>query len=100
MLIWKKDERRDNQQKIISTSYLASVPYLGRVNIHPHIHSPGEWFLTCQSLRIEKLPLGSVSPEEAEQLAEAELVKHLEGHIAWCRSALAELRGESDTAAP
>ena len=100
MVMWTKEERRNNRREIVSSSYVASVPYLGRVNIHPHIHSPGEWFLTCQSLRIEKLPLGSVSPEEAEQLAEAELVKHLEGHIAWCRSALAELRGESDTAAP
>ena len=97
MLIWTKDERRSNRQEVVSISYAVSVPYLGRVKIHPHIHSPGEWFLTCQPLRIEKLPLGSVSPEEAERLAEAELVKHLEGHIAWCRSALAELRGESDT---
>ena len=99
MLIWKKDERRDNQQKIISTSYLASVPYLGRISVHPHIHSPGEWFLTCQALRVDKHPLGSVSPEEAERLAEAELVKCLEGHIVWCQNALKEVRGESDVSA-
>ena len=47
MLKWNKDERRDNQQKIVSTSCVASVPYLGRISIHPHIHAPGEWFLTC-----------------------------------------------------
>ncbi len=99
MLIWTKDERRNNRQELVSTSYVASVPYLGRVCIHPHIHSHGEWFLTCQALRIDKHPLGSVSPKEAERLAEAELVRHLEGHIAWCRSALAELLGESDTSA-
>ncbi len=99
MLIWTKDERRNNRQELVSTSYVASVPYLGRVCIHPHIHSLGEWFLTCQALRIDKHPLGSVSPKEAERLAEAELVRHLEGHIAWCRSALAELLGESDMSA-
>lgn len=99
MLIWTKDERRNNLQELVSTSYVASVPYLGRVCIHPHIHSHGEWFLTCQALRIDKHPLGSVSPKEAERLAEAELVRHLEGHIAWCRSALTELLGESDMSA-
>ena len=95
MLIWKKDERKDNQQKIISTSYLASVPYLGRISVHPHIHAPGEWFLTCQSLGIDRHPLGSVPPEEAERLAETELVKRLERHILWCRNALTEIHGES-----
>ena len=99
MLIWNKDERRDNQQRVVSTSYVTSVPCLGRISIHPHIHSPGEWFLNCQSLRIDKHPLGSVSPEEAERLAEAELVKRLEGHIDWCRSALNEVHGESDASA-
>ena len=97
MLIWKKDERRDNQQKIISTSYLASVPYLGRISVHPHIHSPGEWFLTCQALSIDKHPLGSVSPEEAERLTEVELVKRLEQHIVWCQNALREIQGKSES---
>lgn len=97
MLIWNKDERRDNRQKIVSTRYLASAPYLGRISIHPHIHSPGEWFLTCQALSIDKHPLGSVPPEEAKRLAETELVKRLEQHIVWCRNALHEIRGESDT---
>lgn len=100
MLKWSKDERRDNRQKIVSTSYVASVPYLGRISIHPHIHAPGEWFLTCQALRIEKHPLGSVSPEEADRLAEAELAKRLEQHIVWCQNALQEIRGESDTPKP
>ena len=95
MLIWKKDERRDNQQKIVSTSYLASVPYLGRISVHPHIHAPGEWFLTCQSLDIDRHPLGSVAPEEAERLAETELVNRLERHILWCRNALTEIHGKS-----
>ena len=99
MLRWNKGERRDNQQRVVSTSYVTSVPYLGRINIHPHIHSPGEWFLTCQALRVDKHPLGSVSPEEAERLAEAELVKCLEGHIVWCQNALKEVRGESDVSA-
>ena len=97
MLIWKKDERRDNQQKIISTSYLASGPYLGRISVHPHIHSPGEWFLTCQALNIDKHPLGSVSPEEAERLTEVELVKRLEQHIVWCQNALREIQGKSES---
>ena len=97
MLIWKKDERRDNQQKIISTSYLASVPYLGRISVHTHIHSPGEWFLTCQALNIDKHPLGSVSPEEAERLTEVELVKRLEQHIVWCQNALREIQGKSES---
>ena len=95
MINWTKDERRNNRQELVSTSYVASAAYLGRIIIHPHIHSPGEWFLTCQALRIDKHPLGSVSPEEAERLAEAELVKHLEGHISWCRSALSEMLGNS-----
>ena len=99
MLRWNKGERRDNQQRVVSTSYVTSVPYLGRIGIHPHIHSPGEWFLTCQALRVDKHPLGSVSPEEAERLAEAELVKCLEGHIVWCQNALKEVRGESDVSA-
>ena len=99
MLRWNKGERRDNQQRVVSTSYVTSVPYLGRISIHPHIHSPGEWFLTCQALRVDKHPLGSVSPEEAERLAEAELVKCLEGHINWCQNALKEVRGESDVSA-
>ena len=97
MLIWNEEERRDNRQKIVSTSYVASVPYLGRISIHPHIHSPGEWFLTCQALHIEKLSLGSVSPEEAEWLVEAELAKRLEQHSVWCQNALQEIRGESGT---
>ena len=97
MLRWNKDERRDNQQKIISTSYLASVPYLGRISVHPHIHSPGEWFLTCQALNIDKHPLGSVSPEEAERLTEVELVKRLEQHIVWCQNALREIQGKSES---
>ncbi|WP_300820849.1 hypothetical protein [uncultured Oscillibacter sp.] len=100
MLRWNRDERRDNQQKVVSTSYVASVPYLGRVSIHPHIHAPGEWFLTCQALHIDKHPLGSVSPEEAERLAEAELAKRLEQHIVWCQNALQEICGKSDTPKP
>lgn len=100
MLRWSKDERRDNRQKIVSTSYVASVPYLGRINIHPHIHAPGEWFLTCQALHIEKFSLGSISPGEAERLAEAELAKRLEQHIVWCQSALHEIRGESGVSKP
>lgn len=100
MLKWSKDERRDNRQKIVSTSYVASVPYLGRISIHPHIHAPGEWFLTCQALHIEKLSLGSVSPGEAERLAEVELAKRLEQHIVWCQNALQEICGESDTSKP
>ena len=100
MLIWTKDERRNNRQELVSTSYVASVPYLGRVCIHPHIHSHGEWFLTCQALRIDKHPLGSVSPKEAERLAEAELAKRLEQHIVWCQNALQEICGKSDTPKP
>lgn len=93
MLAWRNEEHRDNRQEVISTSYLASAPYLGRISIHPHIHSPGEWFLTCQSLNIDKHSLGSVSPEEAKRAAEAELVKRLEQHILWCRNALKEVSG-------
>lgn len=100
MLKWSKDGRRDNRQKIVSTSYVASVPYLGRISIHPHIHAPGEWFLTCQALHIEKHPLGSVSPEEAERLAEAELAKRLEQHIIWCQNALQEICGKSGMPKP
>ncbi len=100
MLKWSKDERRDNRQKVVSTSYVASVPYLGRISIHPHIHAPGEWFLTCQALHIEKLSLGSVSPGEAGRLAEAELAKQLEHHIVWCQNALQEIRGKSGTPKP
>ena len=96
---WRRRWIWNNWLEIVSTSYAASVPYLGRISIHPHIHSPGEWFLTCQTLRIDKHPLGSVSPEEAERLAEAELVKCLEGHIVWCQNALKEVRGESDVSA-
>lgn len=96
MLRWNKNERRNNRQEIVSTSYAASVPCLGRISIHPHIHSPGEWFLTCQALHIDKHPLGSVSPEDAGRLAEAELAKRLESHIDWCRSALKEICGKSD----
>ena len=78
MIAWNQDERRNNKLEIVSTSYVSSIPYLGRVKIHPHIHAPGEWFLTCQALRIDKHPLGSVPPEKAEQLTEAELIKRLE----------------------
>ena len=99
MMNWTKDERRNNRQELVSTSYVTSVPCLGRGSIHPHIHSPGEWFLTCQALCVDKHPLGGVSPEEAERLAEAELVKCLEGHINWCQNALKEVRGESDVSA-
>jgi len=37
------------------------------------------------------------TPEEAERLAEAELVKCLEKHIAWCQNALNEVGGEPGT---
>ena len=97
MIAWNQDERRNNKLEIVSTSYVSSIPYLGRVKIHPHIHAPCEWFLTCQALRIDKHPLGSVPPEKAEQLAEAELIKRLEEHIIWCQNALKEIRGESGT---
>ncbi len=98
MLTWNDKPQKDQTGKVLSVSYKADIPHWGEASIHPHIHHPGEMFLTCPGLGIEMHPLGKVltediidSAKDAITPAEAALVKALEQRGVWCLEALAAI---------
>ncbi len=98
MLTWDDKLQKDQSGKVLSVSYNAQIPHWGEASIHPHIHHPGEMFLTCPGLDIEMHPLGKVltediidSAKDAITPAEAALVKALEQRGVWCLEALAAI---------
>ncbi len=98
MLTWNDKPQKDQAGKILSVSYKADIPHWGEASIHPHIHHPGEMFLTCPGLDIKMHPLGKVltediidSAKDAITPAEAALVKALEQRGVWCLEALAAI---------
>lgn len=95
MLTWDDTPRKDRSGKVLSVSYKAQIPHWGEASIHPHIHHPGEMFLTCHGLGIEMHPLGKVltediidSAKDAITPAERALMKALEQHGIWCLEAM------------
>ncbi len=101
MLTWNDKPQKDQTGKVLSVSYKADIPHWGEASIHPHIHHPGEMFLTCPGLDIKMHPLGKVLTEDtidsakgAINLAEAALVKALEQRGVWCLEALAAICAE------
>ncbi len=98
MLTWDDTLQKDQSGKVLSVSYKAQIPHWGEASIHPHIHHPGEMFLTCHGLGIKMHPLGKVltediidSAKDAINPAEAALVKTLEQHGIWCLEAMAAI---------
>ena len=98
MLTWNDKLQKDQSGKVLSVSYKAQIPHWGEASIHPHIHHPGEMFLTCPGLDIKMHPLGKVltedmidSAKDAINPAEAALVKALEQRGVWCLEALAAI---------
>ncbi len=98
MLTWNDKPQKDQSGKVLSVSYKATIPHWGEASIHPHIHHPGEMFLTCPGLDIKMHPLGKVltediidSAKDAITPAEAALVKALEQRGVWCLEALAAI---------
>ena len=98
MLTWTDKLQKDQSGKVLSVSYKADIPHWGEASIHPHIHHPGEMFLTCPGLDIKMHPLGRVltedimdSAKDAISPAEAALVKALEQRGVWCLEALAAI---------
>ena len=95
MLTWDDKPQKDQEGKVLSVSYTADIPHWGEASIHPHIHHPGEMFLTCPGLDIKMHPLGKVltediidSAKDAINPAERALMKALEQHGNWCLEAL------------
>ncbi len=98
MLTWDDIPQKDQSGKVLSISYKAQIPHWGEASIHPHIHHPGEMFLTCRGLGIEMHPLGKVltediinSAKDAINPAEAALAETLEQRGVWCLEALAAI---------
>ena len=98
MLTWNDKIQKDQSGQVLSVSYKADIPHWGEASIHPHIHHPGEMFLTCPGLDIKMHPLGRVltedimdSAKDAISPAEAALVKALEQRGVWCLEALAAI---------
>ena len=98
MLTWNDKLQKDQSGKVLSVSYRVNIPHWGEASIHPHIHHPGEMFLTCPGLDIKMHPLGRVltedimdSAKDAISPAEAALVKALEQRGVWCLEALAAI---------
>ena len=88
MLTWNKNIRKDQSGKVVSEGYKAQVPQWGEANVHPHIHHPGEMFLSCPALGIDMHPLGRAEPIDALNPAERVLLRTLEEHAVRCLEAM------------
>ena len=66
MLTWNENTRRDHSGKVVSAGYKATLPHWGETSIHPHIHHPGELFLSCHGLGIDMHPLGQTRRDGAD----------------------------------
>ncbi len=88
MLTWDDTPQKDQAGTVLSVSYKAQIPHWGEASVHPHIHHPGEMFLTCHGLGIEMYPLGKVDAVDSLSPAERALMKTLEQHGVWCLEAM------------
>lgn len=88
MLTWDDTPQKDQSGKVLGVSYKAQIPHWGEASVHPHIHHPGEMFLTCHGLGIEMYPLGKVVAVDSLNPAERALMKTLEQHGIWCLDAM------------
>ena len=87
MLTWNKNIRKDQSGTV--ESYRAHVPHWGEASVHPHIHHPGEMFLDCLALGIDRHPLGRVESTDALNPAERVLLQTLKEHAVRCLEAMA-----------
>ena len=88
MLTWDKKIRKDQAGTVVSEGYKAQVPHWGEASVHPHIHHPGEMFLDCLALGIERHPLGKVDATDALNPAERALLRTLKEHAVRCLEAM------------
>ena len=88
MLAWDKNIQKDQAETAASESYKAQVPHWGEASVHPHIHHPGEMFLTCPSLGIDMHPLGKADAIDALNPAERVLLQTLKEHAVRCLEAM------------
>ena len=84
MLTWDKDIRKDQSGTVVNEGYRAQVPYWGEASVHPHIHHPGEMFLSCPALGIDMHPLGKLDAIDALNPAERVLMRTLKEHAVRC----------------
>ena len=89
MLTWDKTTRKDQLGKVVSEGYKAQVPHWGEASVHPHIHHPGEMFLSCPALGIDMHPLGLADATDALNPAERVLLRTLKDHAVRCLEAMA-----------
>ena len=87
-LAWDKKIRKDQSGKAVSESYRAQVPQWGEASVHPHIHHPGEMFLSCPALGVDMHPMGQVEPIDALNPAERVLLRTLKEHAVRCLEAM------------
>ncbi len=95
-LTWDDRSKKDHFGKVVSESYRAEIPHWGAASVHTHIHHPGEVFLECLALGIERHPLGRVEPLDALNPAERVLMRTLKEHAVWCLDAMAAIGGAED----
>ena len=88
-LTWESRDKKDHSGKVVSESYRTQLPHWGEASVHPHIHYPGEMFLTCPGLGIEMHPLGQVAAMDALNPAERALMQALKDHGIRCLEAMA-----------
>ena len=96
-LTWDDRSKKDHFGKVVSESYRAEIPHWGEASVHTHIHHPGEVFLECLALGIERHPLGRVEPLDALNPAERVLMRTLKEHAVWCLDAMAAISGMDDS---
>ena len=87
MLIWDKNQ----MGTVLSEGYKAQIPHWGEASVHPHIHHPGEMFLSCPALDIEMYPLGKVDAIDALNPAERVLLQTLKEHAVRCLEAMVDI---------
>ena len=98
MLEWSESTRRDHSGTVADVGYTAQIPHWGRASIHPHIHRPGELFLSCHVLGIDMHPLGQIGTLEAMGPAETVLMQTLKEHGVQCLEAMAVIGSTEDEA--
>lgn len=95
-LTWDDKSRKDHSGKVASESYKAQVPHWGEASVHPHIHHPGEMFLTCPALGVDMYSLGRIGAMEALNPAERVLMRTLKEHAVRCLEAMVAIGSPED----
>ena len=93
---WDNSSRKDQSGKVVSESYRAQLPHWGEASVHPHIHHPGEMFLDCLALGIDRHPLGQIGAVEALNPAEQVLMRVLKENAVWCLDAMEAIGSPED----